>query len=309
MLNLGLEFLVDEVLPLIKARVAKELSDNGYSQSRIAKVLGVTQPMVNRLMNQYDYYIDRARKLGVLALVDAVSNAVVRMILDGRFDDASRYLMNTLLMDLASLRLCNAHRLVKQDIPNTCSVCAILTTPRDAVLMDVEEAVRVLEANPEVSLLVPGVLMNIAEATPRPRDPNDVVAVPGRIDKVGGRVKAWNPPAYGASEHLAMILIKVTNSDPSTRAVASVRWGSDVEEAVKALGWGMVKVGGSSKPSEHEIVSRVSESYMRARPKVVVDMGGYGIEPITYVFGANAVEVAQDLVTLARELTKVRPQG
>ncbi|MFP3074522.1 MAG: helix-turn-helix domain-containing protein, partial [Caldivirga sp.] len=99
MLNLGLEFLVDEVLPLIKARVAKELSDNGYSQSRIAKVLGVTQPMVNRLMNQYDYYIDRARKLGVLALVDAVSNAVVRMILDGRFDDASRYLMNTLLMD------------------------------------------------------------------------------------------------------------------------------------------------------------------------------------------------------------------
>jgi predicted fused transcriptional regulator/phosphomethylpyrimidine kinase len=48
---------------------------------------------------------------------------------------------------------------------------------------------------------------------------------------------------------------------------------------------------------------------MRARPKVVVDMGGYGIEPITYVFGANAVEVAQDLVTLARELTKVRPQG
>lgn len=306
MLNLGLEFLVDEVLPLIKAKVARELASNGYSQSRIAKVLGVTQPMVNRLMSQYDQYADRARRLGLSEFVDNVSSVVTKMILEGRLEDASKYLMSTLVLNLAGLRLCNAHRLMRPDIPINCNVCSVINMPRDAVLMSVEEAIRILEANPEVSLLVPGVLMNIAEAIPNPRDVSDVAAVPGRIDKVNGRVKAWSPPAYGASSHLAMILLKVSNADPTIRAVASVRWGSDVEDAIKVLGWGMVKTTGSVKPSESEIVNRVAEAYLTSRVKVVIDIGGYGIEPITYVFGGNAIEVALNVVALAKELAKMR---
>ncbi len=304
-LNLGLEFLVDEVIPLIKAEVARELAERGYSQSRIAKVLGVTQPMVNRLMNQYDYYLEKARKLNLLSLVINVSKAVVEMIINDRYDEASRYIMSTLLLDLASLRLCDAHRMIKADIPTNCNVCSIVIMPRDAVVMNVEEAIRILEANPEVSLLVPGVLMNIAEAIPNPRDPSDVAAVPGRIDKVEGRVKAWNPPTYGASSHLAMILIGISHSDPSTRAVASVKWGNDVEEAIKSLGWSMVKTSGSMKPTEEEIIGRVISAYVASKPKVIVDIGGYGIEPITYVFGNNAVEVALNIVSLAKEVAKL----
>ncbi|WP_291766493.1 thiamine-phosphate synthase family protein [Caldivirga sp. UBA161] len=305
MLNLGLEFLVDEVIPLIKAEVARELAERGYSQSRIAKILGVTQPMVNRLMNQYEYYVEKARKLNLWDMVVNVSRAVVEMITNDRYDDASKYIMNTLLMDLAGLRLCNAHRMVKVDIPANCNVCSILVMHRDAVIMNVEEAIKILEANPEVSLLVPGVLMNIAEAIPNPRDSSDVAAVPGRIDKVNGRVKAWNPPTYGASGHLAMILIGISRNDPSTRAVASVRWGSDVEEAIKALGWSMVKTSGSMKPSEEEVISRVVSAYVASKPKVVADTGGYGVEPITYVFGSNAVEVALSIVSLAKEAAKL----
>ena len=303
-INLGLEFLADEVIPLIKAEVARELAERGYSQSRIAKILGVTQPMVNRLMNQYEYYAERARKLNLQGMVANISRAVVEMVTNDRYDDASRYIMNTLLLDLASLRLCNAHRMVKPDIPVNCNVCSILIMHRDAVIMNVEEAIRILEANPEVSLLVPGVLMNIAEAIPNPRDPSDVAAVPGRIDRVDGKVKAWNPPTYGASGHLAMILIGISRSDPSTRAVASVRWGSDVEEAIKSLGWSMVKTSGSMKPTEEEVINRVVSAYVANRPKVVVDAGGYGVEPITYVFGSNAVEVALNIVSLAKETAK-----
>jgi predicted fused transcriptional regulator/phosphomethylpyrimidine kinase len=147
--------------------------------------------------------------------------------------------------------------------------------------------------------------MNIAEAIPNPRDPSDVAAVPGRIDKVEGRVKAWNPPTYGASSHLAMILIGISHSDPSTRAVASVKWGSDVEEAIKSLGWSMVKTSGSMKPTEEEIIGRVISAYVSSKPKVIVDIGGYGIEPITYVFGNNAVEVALNIVSLAKEVAKL----
>ena len=304
-LNLGLEFLVDEVIPLIKAEVARELAEKGYSQSKIAKILGITQPMVNRLMNQYDYYVERARKLNLWSIVSNVSGAVVEMITNDRYDEASRYIMSTLLLDLASLRLCNAHRMIKADIPVNCNVCSILIMPRDVVVMNVEEAIKILESNPEVSLLVPGVLMNIAEAIPNPKDPTDVAAVPGRIDKVEGRVKAWNPPTYGASGHLAMILIGISHSDPSTRAVASVKWGNDVEEAIKSLGWSMVKTSGSMKPSEEEIISRVVSAYVASKPRVVVDTGGYGVEPITYVFGSNAVEVALSIVSLAKEVAKL----
>lgn len=306
MLVLGLDFLADEILLLIKAKVARELSERGYSQVRIARVLGITQPMVNKMLNQYDYYMERADKLGVRSLVDDIGSIVVELVAYGKFDEASRYLTHRLIMELGSLRLCRSHRLVKPDIPEGCTVCSVIVSPRDAVLDNLKEAVRLLETNPEVSLLVPGVLMNIAESMPNPRDASDVAAIPGRIDKVGDRVKAWNPPAYGASGHLARILIGLSLLGISgVRSVASVRWGQDVDNAMQALGWRYVKVGGSGSPTEDEVIDRVVKGYVSGgSPDVVVDMGGYGIEPITYIFGRDSMDVALRIIRLARHLAK-----
>ena len=298
----GLEFLVDEVLPLVKAEVAAKLSQGGYSQVKIARVLGLTQPMVNKLLAQVEAYRARADKLGLRGFIEDVSSIVVDMVRLGNVEEASGYLTRMLVEELAGLRLCNAHRLIKPDLPKDCSICARIFTSRDSVLANVAQAVRMLEGAEEVSLLVPGVLMNIAEAIPNPVDINDVAAIPGRIDRVGGRVKAWNAPSYGASLHLASILINIIKAGAGDRAVASVRWGDDVEKALIKLGWSYVKVGGSGRPTEEDIVKRVSEAYIASRPRAVADMGGYGIEPITYIFGRDAVDVALHVIRLAREV-------
>jgi len=51
-ISTGFEFVADNVLPVIRSLVAKKLLESGYSQLRIARVLGITQPAVNRYVNR-----------------------------------------------------------------------------------------------------------------------------------------------------------------------------------------------------------------------------------------------------------------
>lgn len=37
-------------------------------------------------------------------------------------------------------------------------------------------------------------------------------------------------------------------------------------------------------------------------PRVIIDLGGYGIEPISYLFGESAVELAKLVIQIAELL-------
>ncbi|WP_264890722.1 thiamine-phosphate synthase family protein [Vulcanisaeta souniana] len=301
----------DNIMPIIRSLVAKKLLENGYSQLKVAKVLGITQPAVNRYVNRnYDEMLSKIETLGISRdWVMRVVNNVVELIMNNKEYEALEYLTNTIIMELGSLRLCDAHRRLVSSLPTTCNVCSVLITGiADSVIRNMERALSIIESHPEIQSIIPRVLMNIVEAKPGALTEDDVVGVPGRIDAHGGRVIIGSKPIYGGSRHLGRLIIRCMRINPRYRSVASIRYDDRVEMALRELGIRYIKVGPHEDPSEDSVINSVVNSLGNDRElDVVVDLGGYALEPITYVFGMDSVDVALKIISIALKITQLSP--
>ncbi|WP_054857353.1 thiamine-phosphate synthase family protein [Vulcanisaeta sp. JCM 16159] len=306
-INTGLEFVAENVLPIIRSLVAKRLLESGYSQLRVARILGVTQPAVNRYVSKdYGELLSRAESLGISKdwILRVVDN-VVELILGNREYEALEYLTNAVLMELGSLRLCDAHRRLVPSLPITCNVCSIfITGVSDSVIKNMEKALSILETHPEIQVVIPRVLMNIVEARPGAVNENDVVGVPGRINAHDGRVIIGSRPIYGGSKHLGKLIIKCMNVNPRYRSVASIKYDNKIENALRELGIRYAKAGPHESCSEDDVINAVANS-LNKDPTIeaVIDLGGYALEPVTYVFGIDSIDVVLKVIKIASRIS------
>ncbi len=96
--------------------------------------------------------------------------------------------------------------------------------------------------------------------------------------------------------------------NPRYRSVASIRYDDRVEMALRELGIRYIKVGPHEDPSEDSVINSVVNSLGNDRElDVVVDLGGYALEPITYVFGMDSVDVALKIISIALKITQLSP--
>ena len=113
-------------------------------------------------------------------------------------------------------------------------------------------ALEMLEGCPEFARILPEVRSNLVYARARPKAPADVIAIDGRITSVEGKPKAAGRPRFGASSHMARLLIELHRVDPTVRAginfaadPALVRW---LERYAKRKGWVWSVIDRSREP-------------------------------------------------------------
>jgi hydroxymethylpyrimidine kinase/phosphomethylpyrimidine kinase len=193
----------------------------------------------------------------------------------------------------------------------------LVRAERFDVLMDLERGIEDLLAEPAVRHLIPEVGSNLGMATPEANGPQDVAAVEGRMVKVGSRVKACGAVRFGASSHVARIILSAMSFDPKARAGMNIRYGPDVLEAVSDLGLTSSSFSRDDEPSGSKTMSwGTAEAIKRFRsraesnagptldisdsvPQVIWDRGGPGKEPMVRLLGASASEVAAVAVEIA----------
>jgi len=180
----------------------------------------------------------------------------------------------------------------------------------NAVLERLRLAWEVLEdANP--ADLIPEVQANLAEALPGADGFDDVAAFPGRLIRCGQRLRRVDGPAFGASRHMAKILLASVRWGSPFRAVMNVRYGLDVLAACRRTG---LTVEGFSRREEPPEVKRAEGSTLEwgtatvlARygyaPDAIYDEGDVGKEPMIRIFGTDALDVAQRVAAVARSLS------
>lgn len=177
-------------------------------------------------------------------------------------------------------------------------------------LREVTEGLRILEGAPEVASLVPESQSQLGMALPGARGPEDVAAVPGRIVRLGARVRASACPEFGASGHVARTLIVAQRFAPQLRAAMNVRFGPDVLRAAARLGWHVSRYDRRREPAavkrrEGSSTSWGAEEAFKAAeraPDAIGHDGDWGKEPMLVILGATATEVARRAVALARAL-------
>jgi hypothetical protein len=257
--------LADEVFPRVRAEVARRLVAEGWSQTRAAQALGISQAMVSKY---------------VAARPERADPLVAR-------------LGDELHAELTSN--------VKTTGPS--SWCATLTVGQDhpggeEALADLLEAERMLRQASPLALM-PQIGLNLARALPHSKGPDEVLSFPGRLVDAGGRLVTPAPPAFGASGHLARCLLHLRVRDPEALALASVRGGPAVAKALRALHWHATEAGGARRDPEAAVRHAIDQA---RDPRTIHDPGAVGIEPCLYLAGPDARSVAGRILRLEQAL-------
>ena len=185
----------------------------------------------------------------------------------------------------------------------------IIPSEKQAIMESLIEGVRMLESNTATAYLIPEVQTDIVMALPAPycRSTKDIAGIPGRIVRIEGRVKASSPPMFGASSHMARVVLKVMEYDTNMRAAANIRYTEPLIKIAKELGYVAVFYDRRKEPKELKEIEGatlpwVVESAIKSLgrvPDLVYDRGDIGKEAMIRVLGTDAVDVAGKILKIA----------
>ncbi len=180
---------------------------------------------------------------------------------------------------------------------------------RYAVIRSLREALVQL-SDMRVGHLVPEVRANIAYALQYARDEEDVAAIPGRVTEVDGRMVACYQPEFGASSHVARIVLTVMDYDRSFRSAMNTRYSPSITRACASAGMDVQSFDREQEPREVKNLEGsslgwgVSQVLKRSGnvPDIIYDLGETGKEPMVRVLGRDPLEIVSKIREIAREM-------
>jgi hydroxymethylpyrimidine/phosphomethylpyrimidine kinase len=171
------------------------------------------------------------------------------------------------------------------------------------IVFELRKAVAMLEKTliPE---LVPEVGINIGYALPNPSDRFDICALEGRIFRSGRKVTAAGVPDFGASKHIANVILTASAVDHRIRSAMNVAYDKRLVAACPVLTYKVGTFDRSDEPAGAKTMEWGTSKAIKelgAVPDIIFDMGGHGKEPMIRILGNNPKEVVTKLKNLIDE--------
>ena len=159
-------------------------------------------------------------------------------------------------------------------------------------------------------LLIPEVSCNLVYAKQGAKDENDVAGFPGRIIRLHDAACVVSPPAFGASQHMAHVVLTVMKKHPDYRCAMNIRYGENVIDACRQIGYTVSCFNRADEPVErqdldgctlewgvHQVLARSANV-----PDIIYDTGGWGKEPMIRVLGRNPADVVGKVLRLLQSI-------
>jgi len=190
---------------------------------------------------------------------------------------------------------------------------------RDLVLGNMLQAVRMLKESRSFALLIPEVRTNLVYALPDAKSKEDVAGIDGRITVVNGFPKASGFPQFGASSHMARLILEIMKVNPEMRAGINFIYNNDfgkwLKEYCKENNLLLGCVDRSKEPEERKQkegdsmvwkVAEVIRSVNGRVPDIAYETGAVGKEPVSVLIGKSAVEIVERVIKLGEDYVKNR---
>ena len=174
---------------------------------------------------------------------------------------------------------------------------------RYRVIQELKGAMGVLKEN-KIGYLIPEVSSNLGYALPYPEGVKDVAAFPGRIVRFKDSVATHSDPEFGASQHVANIILTVMKFDPEYCSAMNIRYSKENVEQLKGKEFLIghfdrrlepkkvkAKEGSSLEWGVGEVLRK-----MKRVPDFIYDEGDVGKEPMIRVLGRNPMEVVTKIL-------------
>ena len=166
------------------------------------------------------------------------------------------------------------------------------------------EAVRTLRdeiADLPVRSVVAEVGMNVAGATPYAEGVGETAAVEGRITKSLDGVAADRPVRFGASSHIARVLLAAREHDPTLRFALNVKHDDATSDRLSRLSGPVGRFDRADEPTHADTMDWGTDEAFRTcdgTPAAVVDDGAFGKEPMIRLLAADSATLLSDLRVL-----------
>lgn len=173
-------------------------------------------------------------------------------------------------------------------------------------------AVERLQRCREFSMLMPEVRVNIVYALPGAGKSIEAAAIDGRITVVNGFPRASGLPKWGASDHMARLIMEARKYNPEVNAGINFKCNDDIVKVVKkyartkklAFGWidRTREPGEVSKADGKSMPWKIKQLAGRSGrvPDLFYEGDGWGKEPLFVALGNDAVSVVRTAIEIAR---------
>jgi hydrogenase maturation factor/predicted fused transcriptional regulator/phosphomethylpyrimidine kinase len=174
-------------------------------------------------------------------------------------------------------------------------------------------ALEILEDCTEFVELIPEVRTNLVYAKEDAETPADVLAIDGRITAVEGKPHPAGKPGFGASSHMARLIIEAMKTNPEIRAGVNFANNPEITEFLENYceqkGWVFSVIDRSKEPDEvkeEEGASmpwKVQETISEAGgvvPDIFYETPAPGKEPVSVLVGKDPVEVVENMCAIAK---------
>lgn len=176
---------------------------------------------------------------------------------------------------------------------------------REEVLAELEQAISKL--GPEFRELIPEVGTNLAVATPYALTVDDVAGIEGRIVRTARGIRV-GVPKFGASSHMARVVLTAREFDAEVRAALNIRFDPNVLCAAEHAGLSYAFFERSGEPTEEgqSLPWGVRQAIAACGrvPDLICDRGGPGKEPMIRVLGRSAEEAVEKALKILRNLRR-----
>ena len=257
-------------------QVAKELRSNGWSQMDIAKATGSTQSTVSRQV------MKPVQMLGASAdeaMIDGWAQELAQSL--AQLGPESNVVRQRLIVELQF----GASQTLRFDKTLTGLNLDEDQTAR-ALLRRLEWATGRLDLR-RMEHYMPAVGMNIAACKAGAASSEDVAAYPGRMTLVDKTLRRHATPEYGASNHLASVLLQARTIDDEKTAILNLR--------PPTLN-GMVDQGDINYISDEldyklAFAPRGKLESTSGQIDIILDEGAFGWEPSLYILAPNPMDL------------------
>ena len=165
------------------------------------------------------------------------------------------------------------------------------------IIKELRGAVAKIE-NTDFYRVAPEVGSNIAYAKEDAKGLDDVAAIEGRIVKVKDRVMAIGDISFGASKHVATIVLAAMHHDREFRCAMNIKYRKSTLEVCEKLGFSISSFSREDEPEEKSTMewgTRHAIEKHGSVPDLIYDKGSVGKEPMIRILGKNPDDVFEKL--------------
>jgi hydroxymethylpyrimidine kinase/phosphomethylpyrimidine kinase len=185
------------------------------------------------------------------------------------------------------------------------SIYFLREVERCQVLQELRRAVDILKAE-KIGHLIPEVSANLGYALSDAKSVEDVAAFPGRIIRLKDSVATCSDPEFGASRHIASIILTVMRFNPDFRSAMNIRYSKENIAILKSRGFLIDHFDRRLEPKKLKEKEGFSLEWgvgevlkkMGGVPDFIYDEGDIGKEPMIRVLGKTPLEVVQKILKI-----------